>query len=162
QIALPQPLEVPSAAGADGFSLDVDLELTRDEIEAVCAPLVERSLDVCERLLAAHGLGRGRLARIVLVGGPTVMPMVRARGAGRLAARVAGGLDPMTRVAQGAALYAATAGLDGRAARGGSSGGKRVWLQYPAVSSDLSPHVVGRFVGGDPPAALVLARADGG
>ncbi|HTJ43349.1 MAG TPA: Hsp70 family protein, partial [Kofleriaceae bacterium] len=155
QVALPSPLVV------DGRELEVDLELTRDEVEAACAALVDRSLEVCARLLAAHGLATGQLAKIVLVGGPTVMPMVRARVAARLDAPIAEGLDPMTLVAQGAALYAATAGIDGRAARGASSGGRRVWLQYPAVSSDLSPHVVGRFVGGDAPASLVLARADG-
>ena len=44
------------------------------------------------------------------------MPLVRARVAARLGAPIAEGLDPMTLVAQGAALYAATAGLDGRAA----------------------------------------------
>ena len=71
---------------------------------------------MCTRLLAAHGLGPGRLARIVLVGGPTVMPFVRQRVAARLEAPLAEGHDPMTLVAQGAALYAATAGLDGRAA----------------------------------------------
>jgi molecular chaperone DnaK len=34
-------------------------------------------------------------------------------------------------------------------------------LQYPPVSADLTPHVVGRFVGGDPPARLTLERGDG-
>ncbi|MCA9676300.1 MAG: Hsp70 family protein, partial [Myxococcales bacterium] len=33
--------------------------------------------------------------------------------------------------------------------------------QYPAVSSDLTPHVVGRFVGDAPLATVVMARADG-
>jgi molecular chaperone DnaK len=156
QVTLPRPLDV------DGREVDVDLELTRDEVEAACASLVDRSLDVCARLLAAHGLEPAQLARIVLVGGPTVMPMVRARVASRLGAAIAEGLDPMTLVAQGAAIYAATAGLDGRAARAGAiEGARRVWLQYPAVSSDLTPHVVGRFVGSDPPAVLTVARADG-
>jgi molecular chaperone DnaK len=156
QVTLPRPLDV------DGREVDVDLELTRDEVEAACASLVDRSLEVCARLLTAHGLEPAQLARIVLVGGPTVMPMVRARVAARLGAPIAEGLDPMTLVAQGAALYAATAGLDGRAARGAAAeGARRVWLQYPAVSSDLTPHVVGRFVGSDPPAVLTLARADG-
>jgi molecular chaperone DnaK len=36
-----------------------------------------------------------------------------------------------------------------------------VWLQYPAVSADLTPHVVGKFVGADPPAKIQLVRNDG-
>ena len=68
----------------------------------------------------------------------------------------------MTLVAQGAALYAATAGLDGRAAAAARSpAGRQVWLQYPAVSSDLTPHVVGKFVGDGPPAKVKLVRNDG-
>ncbi|HEY4244165.1 MAG TPA: Hsp70 family protein [Kofleriaceae bacterium] len=156
QVTLAQPLSI------DGASVDVDLELTREQVERLCAPLADRAIDVCLRLLATHGLGAGRLARIVLVGGPTVMPMVRARVSGRLEAKLAEGHDPMTLVAQGAALYAATAALDGRGASLAVPSGRQVWLQYPAVSADLTPHVVGKFIGADPPAKLRLVRADGG
>ena len=156
QVTLAQPLSI------DGVEVDVDLELTRATVERLVAPLVDRAIDVCTRLCAAHGLGAGKLARIVLVGGPTVMPMVRERVAARLEAPIAEGHDPMTLVAQGAALYAATAGLDGRGAREAAPTGRQVWLQYPAVSADLTPHVVGKFVGADPPAQIRLVRADGG
>ena len=154
-VTLAQPLTI------DGGEVDVDLELDRATVERLCAPLVDRAVDVCVRLLAAHGLGPGQLARLVLVGGPTVMPMVRARVAARLEAQIAEGHDPMTLVAQGAALYAATAGLDGRAVQAAMPVGRSVWLQYPAVSSDLTPHVVGKFIGTDPPAKVKLVRADG-
>ena len=159
QVTLAQPLVI------DDQDVEVDLELTRATVERLCAPLVDRALDVCVRLLTAQGLGPGRLTRVVLVGGPTVMPLVRQRVAARLEAPVAEGHDPMTLVAQGAALYAATAALDGRAAPKAAPTGRQVWLQYPAVSSDLTPHVVGKFVGSstDPgPAKVKLARGDGG
>jgi molecular chaperone DnaK len=155
QVTLAQPLSI------DGHEVDVDLELTRSTVERLCAPLVDRALDVCVRLLSANGLGPGRLAKIVLVGGPTVMPMVRARVAARLEAPIAEGHDPMTLVAQGAALYAATAGIDGRTTPKEHAIGCQVWLQYPAVSSDLTPHIVGKFVGADPPVKVKLARSDG-
>ncbi len=156
QVALAQPLTI------DGDEVEVDLELSRSTVETLCAPLVDRAIEVCLRLLSAHGLGPGRLARLVMVGGPTVMPMVRSRVAARLEAQIAEGHDPMTLVAQGAALYAATASLDGRAAQAAAPAGRQVWLQYPAVSADLTPHVVGKFVGGNPPATIKLARTDGG
>jgi molecular chaperone DnaK len=156
QVTLAQPLSI------DGQDVDVDLELTRATVESLCTPLVDRALDVCVRLMSAHGLGPGRLAKVVLVGGPTVMPLVRNRVAARLEAPIAEGHDPMTLVAQGAALYAATAALDGRAATQSQQAGRQVWLQYPAVSSDLTPHVVGKFVGDNPPAKVKLVRTDGG
>lgn len=156
QVTLAQPLVI------DGQDVEVDIELTRATVEGLCAPLIDRALDVCVRLMTAHGLGPGRLARVVLVGGPTVMPLVRQRVAARLEAPIAEGHDPMTLVAQGAALYAATAGLDGRAAVTTQVPGRQVWLQYPAVSADLTPHVVGKFVGDGPPAKVRLVRGDGG
>jgi molecular chaperone DnaK len=155
QVTLAQPLAI------DGHDVDVDLELDRATVERLCAPLIDRALDVCVRLLTANGLGSGALAKIVLVGGPTVMPMVRARVAARLEAPIAEGHDPMTLVAQGAALYAATAALDGRAPVRAAQTGKQVWLQYPAVSADLEPHVVGKFIGAEPPAKVKLTRSDG-
>ncbi|MEZ4402256.1 MAG: Hsp70 family protein [Kofleriaceae bacterium] len=158
QVVLARPLVV------DDRQLEVDLTLARATVEAITAPLIERSLEVCLRLLAGHGLGPGRLARVVMVGGPTIMPHLRQAVAARLEAGLAEGFDPMTLVAQGAALYAATTGLDGRAtpATAVPSGGVKVWLQYPPVSADLTPHVVGRFVGASPPARLRLERTDGG
>ena len=155
QVTLAQPLVI------DGQEVEVDLELTRATVERLCAPLVDRALEVCMRLLASNGLAPGRLAKIVLVGGPTVMPFVRQRVAARLEAPLAEGHDPMTLVAQGAALYAATAGLDGRAETQAPTTGRQVWLQYPAVSADLTPHVVGKFVGSDAPVKLKLVRSDG-
>ncbi len=157
-IALPGLFEV------DGAPVDVDLVLDRDTLEALCAPIVDRSIEVCRRLLRAHGLDPAQLARVVLVGGPTVMPLLRSRVRDALGAPFGEGLDPMTLVAQGAAIYAATAGLDAKPEAQVEEGGRRLWLQYPAMTSDLTPHVVGRLVeGGSGPAPqkIRLVRSDG-
>jgi molecular chaperone DnaK len=157
QIALAHPLVI------DGHrDLAVDLELDRATVERLTLPLCDRAIDVCLGLMQQHGLAPGRLAKIVLVGGPTLMPMLRQRVAARLEATIAEGHDPMTLVAQGASLYAATTNLDGRRASAEPAAGRQVWLQYPAVSSDLTPHVVGRFLGADPPATVQLLRSDAG
>ncbi len=142
-----------------GNLVDVDVVLTRSTLDAVTAPLVDRSIEVSKRLLAAHGVASGQLARIVLVGGPTVMRSLRDRVKAALGAPFGEGLDPMTLVAQGAALYAATAGLEARSAPKVEEAGKRVWLQHPAMSSDLTPHVVGRFVEAGPSIAGLKVRA---
>ncbi|ACY12883.1 Hsp70 family protein [Haliangium ochraceum] len=158
-LAPPQPLQVGDTA------LEFELTLDRDTLERLCAPVVDRSLDVCRRLLEAQGLTPGQVERAVLVGGPTVAPFVRARIERELGVQVSEGHDPMTLVAQGAAIYAATANLDARPEkRAPAAGGHHVWLQYPAVSSDLTPHVVGRVTTRAQPGAptkLRLVRKDG-
>lgn len=149
----------------DGEPVDVELTLRREQLDELVAPLLDRSITVCLRLLAAHGLTPDQLDRVVLVGGPTVMPSLRERVGHALATRFTDGHDPMTLVARGAALYAATAGLDARpATEPEGPKGRRLWLQYPAMSSDLFPHVAGRLLEGDGPAprAIRFRRADGG
>jgi molecular chaperone DnaK len=157
-------LALPAAFEVDGAPLDVDMVIARSTLEGLCAPLIDRSIEVCKRLLSAHGLVPGQLGRVVLVGGPTVMPSLRQRVRDALGVPFGEGLDPMTLVAQGAAIYAATAGLDARGTAAAEEPGRRVWLQYPAMSSDLTPHVVGRLVDAGPSAEglkIRLSRNDG-
>ncbi|MCA9691728.1 MAG: Hsp70 family protein [Myxococcales bacterium] len=156
-------LLVPGIVTRDGAAIDLELTLDRTTLDGLCGPIVDRSLAVVGRLLAAHGLGAGGLTHVVLVGGPTVMPLVRARVHEALGVRPVEGLDPMGLVSQGAAIYAATAGLDARPEPAEAPTGQRVWLQFPAMSSDLTPHVVGRLVdpGRDAPSEVRLVRADG-
>ncbi len=146
-------------------TIDVELTLDRVTLEALSTPLISQTIEICKRLLKEHGIEDGELARIVLVGGPTVTPSLRKRVSLELAAPLAQGCDPMTLVAQGAAIYAATAGLDGRVETTQvPDSACRLWLQYPAVSSDLTPHVVGKVIhpgAGNKPHTLSLIRTDG-
>ncbi|MBI5482579.1 MAG: Hsp70 family protein [Deltaproteobacteria bacterium] len=167
KIELSRAREAPLAIGrvtVAGGTAEVDLTLDRSTLERLALPLFDRSVEVCQRLLGAHGLQPAQVGRIVLVGGPTMMPALRARVRERLGATFAEALDPMALVAQGAAIYAATAGLQARAAAPSASPrARRVWLQYPAMTSDLAPHVVGRLLPGPGAevATVQLVRGDG-
>jgi molecular chaperone DnaK len=147
-----------------GTTVDVDAIVTRADYEAAIAPLIDRSLAICTRLLESNGLASGGLERVVLVGGPTVTPLLREKVRTVLGASFGEGLDPMTLVAQGAALFAGTVALDGRpAAAAPAPTGARVWLQFPAMTSDLSPFVVGRLLDSTSDIkAVKIDRADGG
>jgi len=154
-----------NAVSVGNETVDIEEQLTRAEYEAAISPLIDRTLAISRRLLETHGLGKGGLARIVLVGGPTVTPLLRERVPAILGAELTSGHDPMTLVAQGAALFAGTVGLTARPARPASSAAKgpAVWLQYPAMTADLSPFVVGRLLEGQSELqAIVLERHDGG
>src|SRR5262249_37682046 len=135
-------IAIPSLFG----SIDIDLTLNRSKLEELVLPLVDRTIQVCERLVSNHGASAVGLAPNVPLGGPTVMPIVRKRVEDSLGATLTGGLDPMTLVAQGAALWAATANLDARPKAAPKATARKLWLQYPAMSSDLEPHVVGKVV----------------
>jgi molecular chaperone DnaK len=151
----------------EGRPVEVDLEIQRATFESLVAPLLERSIEVCRATLARHKLEPSAVERVVFVGGPTLMPAVRERVGAALGGRVAEGIDPMTVVARGAALYAATARVEARPTSAGESPqkGLAVQLEHPAVTSDLQPFVVGRFLparGETLPRRVRIAREDRG
>jgi molecular chaperone DnaK len=157
-------ISVPEFIEHEGRTIDVSLTLDRSRLEQLTAPLVARSIEVCRRLLVAQQASA--LSRIVLVGGPTMMPWLRRMVSEALQSPFAEGLDPMTLVAQGASVYAATAGLEMQPAKAESVSGCKLWLQFPAMSSDLQPYIVGKLLPeqhspSSLPQRIRLIRADG-
>ncbi len=142
-----------------------DLMLSRSQLEEIAAPVVGKAISICIRLLAQHGLTTGQLGRVVLVGGPANMPIVKTEVLDKLAPLAAEKEDPMTLVAKGAALYAATIGLKNQF-QGAESKPKtnacELWIQYPTVSSDLMPEIMGRIVDtkGSDPKSIIFRRND--
>src|SRR5262249_3365545 len=60
KIELTRASEAPifiAGLDVDGQVVDVDLVVSRSEYEAAIGPLIDRSLEICLRLLAANGLG---------------------------------------------------------------------------------------------------------
>lgn len=154
-------------ADADGNPVDADIDVRRSDLELLVAPLIDRSLGVCQAVIEKHRLSPDAVERVVFVGGPTLMPALRERIGGFFGGRVAEGIDPMTIVARGAALYAATAGLEARPADTAPAAppGIAVKMEHPAVTADTQPFVVGRFLpveGEELPAQVRISRADGG
>ncbi len=155
-----------------GTPVDADLTVTRQELERLVAPLLERSLDICRTLLERNRLSAEAVGRVVFVGGPTLMPALRERvGAlfgGRVAADGIDRIDPMTIVARGAALYAATVGLEARPVPREEEApptGMVLRMEHPAVTADPEPFVVGRFLpakGEEVPLRVRIERLDGG
>jgi molecular chaperone DnaK len=150
--------------GAD--PVDADLPVSRAELESLVGPLLERSLGVCQGVLERNRVGADQVGRVVFVGGPTLMPALRERIGGFFGGRVAEGIDPMTLVARGAALYAATVGLSARPAAPAVAAprGMVVRMEHPPVTADTEPFVVGRFLpekGEARPARARIVSLDG-
>jgi Fe-S protein assembly chaperone HscA len=79
---------------------------TREEFDALTAPLVERTLDICRRALADAELQAGSVDEIVLVGGSTRIPAVRERVEQLFGRKPHTKLNPDEVVALGAAVQA--------------------------------------------------------
>ena len=80
--------------------------LSRETFEDLITPLVEKTLGPCRRALRDAGVRVDEVQAVVMVGGSTRVPLVRARVAGHFKAEPMIDIDPDKVVAVGAAIQA--------------------------------------------------------
>jgi molecular chaperone HscA len=94
-------IELPARGGAT-----IMAKLTRAQLDALIAPLLERTGKACRRALRDAGLEPSQLDGVILVGGSTRVPRVRSYVAELFGREPRCELDPELVVAYGAALQA--------------------------------------------------------
>ena len=91
-----------------GMTIDIDVELTRDLFEAMIAPLVERSIQICHQALEKSEYPPDMVDAVLLVGGSSQIPFVQRKVKEAFGAdKVVVHPRPMTALAEGAAIVAA-------------------------------------------------------
>jgi molecular chaperone DnaK len=99
-------ISLPFLAAVAGEPRHFEFDLTRATLEQIVRPIVERCRAPVEQALRDARVAPKDIDRIVFVGGPTRMPLVRAFFEGLLGRSAEMGVDPMECVAQGAAIQA--------------------------------------------------------
>lgn len=128
----------------DGKPIEAPITLTRAEMDKAVEPLLERCLNLANRALEGARVAKSDLDRILLVGGPTQMPVLRAALQSGIGTTLDSSLDPMTVVSQGAALYASTQEkTTPSAATATPAGAATVQLSYERASGTLQSPVAG-------------------
>lgn len=92
----------------DGEEIEIDLTVTKDELHNIIRPLFQKAVDICKDLLRRNNLTSRHLSKLILVGGPTHSPLIRQMVKEQISENVDCSINPMTVVAEGAALYAST------------------------------------------------------
>ena len=80
--------------------------ITRDELERMISPWIDRAIDCCKRALRLASLTAGDVERVVMVGGSTRIPLVRRRVAEVFDTEPYTAINPDEVVALGAAVQA--------------------------------------------------------
>ncbi|MGC9175832.1 MAG: molecular chaperone DnaK [Thermoplasmata archaeon] len=83
------------------------MTITRAKLEELVNPLVERTGQSIEKALEAAKLSKNDIDKIILVGGPTRMPIVQKYVENFFGKKIERGVDPMECVAIGAAIEGA-------------------------------------------------------
>ncbi|MCH2396600.1 MAG: Hsp70 family protein [Nitrososphaerales archaeon] len=81
--------------------------LSQEELEKLSMPVVKRVEDTIKTVLFDSRLGTEGIDKLILIGGQTRMPLVRKIVEDYMQTAAEGGLDPMSCVANGAAINAA-------------------------------------------------------
>ena len=116
----------------EGNEIELDLVVTKEQIEPVVAPIFQKAVDICKKLLERNNLSGANLDSLILVGGPTYSPILREMLKEQITPNVDTNIDPMTAVARGAALYAS--GIDSEAKLEIKSGTIALDLNYQSNS----------------------------
>ena len=90
-----------------GEPIYLDVPITRARLDGLVEAAVSRTIALSRQIVEDAGYALSDIDRVVLIGGPTKMPVIRARIAAELGIPVEdpGRVDPMTAVAVGAAIY---------------------------------------------------------
>ena len=87
-------------------SKNLELRLTRAKLEDLVKPIVDKCKPSIEKTLEDAKLSPSDISKIVMVGGPTRMPLVRKFVGEVVGKEPESGVDPMEAVAAGAAIQA--------------------------------------------------------
>ncbi len=100
-------LKVARVAHTAKGSLDLSAKVTRDLFNSLVMDLVRRSFAVCDRTFSDAKLRPGDVDEVILCGGTTYIPLVRASVKQYFGKEPRADLNPLTAVAMGAAIQAA-------------------------------------------------------
>jgi molecular chaperone DnaK len=88
----------------------LSLKLTRAKLEQLIDPIIKRCIHPFEQALKDANLTKDGVQKVILVGGPTRMPVVQKFIEDHVGKKVERGVDPMECVAMGAAIQGAILG----------------------------------------------------
>ena len=86
---------------------NLDIKISRATLENLVRPIIEKSRQPIENVLKDANIDKDKVSKIILVGGPTRMPIVQKFLTDIFGEKLERGVDPMEAVALGAAIQGA-------------------------------------------------------
>ena len=96
----------PFIAMNDGVPSNLNVTITRAKFEELIGDLVERSLEPCRKVMKDAGLQSSQIHEVILVGGSTRVPMIKAKVEQFFGKKPNESVNPDEAVALGAAIQA--------------------------------------------------------
>lgn len=137
-----------------GEEIYLDIAINRQRFDQLISPKVDESIQAARETLEKAGLSPHDVERVVFVGGPTQYKPLRDRVAFELGIAPSTDVNPMTAVAEGAAVFAesidwASQSRGRKSARGTINAGGKLDLafNYTARTPDSKARIVAKLGG---------------
>jgi molecular chaperone DnaK len=103
-------INLPYATATQTGPKHLSMKLSRSKLEQLVEPIIKRCIHPFEQALKDAKLTKDDIQKVILVGGPTRMPIVQKFIEDHIGKKVERGIDPMECVAIGAAIQGAILG----------------------------------------------------
>jgi len=132
----------------NGASVPFEYELKRSDVERLAEQFIERSINKCKAVLEEARLTPSDIEKIILVGGPILMPLFREMLTEKLGIPLEFREDPLTVVARGAAIFAGTQIIPEKSKRpvSLSAGQFKLELDYQPIGDETEPAIGGKII----------------
>ncbi len=134
-----------------GEEVYVDIPLDRARLDALIDPILQKAIHSARETLDQAGISAHDVDRVVFVGGPTQYKPLRDKVAFELGISASTDVNPMTAVAEGAAIFAESINWEtesrGRKSARSSLSSSGLEFAYVARTPDASAKIVARKVG---------------
>lgn len=120
-----------------GKEIELDLTITREMAYPIMEPFFKKAVTICQKILQRNHLDGNQLTKLILVGGPTYSPYLRQMLREEVSPNVDTSVDPMTAVAKGATLYAATRDIPADLMAAPDADAIEIEMHYDTMSTDM-------------------------
>lgn len=103
-------INLPYVSATQAGPKHLSMKLTRSKLEQLVEPIISRCIHPFEQALKDANLTKDNIQKVILVGGPTRMPIVQKFIEDHVGKKMERGIDPMECVAIGAAIQGAILG----------------------------------------------------
>ena len=98
-------IEIEKLTDDAGEEIYMNIPFSRKEFESLIKPFVDKTIQLSKETIKDAGIKHASISKIILVGGPTVIPYIKKRLESELKIDVDTSSDPLTVVARGACIF---------------------------------------------------------
>lgn len=138
-------IEIFDVEDNDGVMIEFSTVIKREDFESLIAESVENCINIAKNALngAVRFDSNCKIDKILLVGGSTFIPLVRKRLKETFGVELECSLNPMTVVAEGAAIYGGTCSIDVDDEVKANTDALDINLQFEPITANDYENVVG-------------------